>query len=106
MAFVVVNMESVRFAVPPLNSAAAEEALKVSALPGVVGAALMIKEVALVTDETVALFAKPVPLSDMPLTRPAVLSHVTVVLAEVVVALVKVTPHAVSVSPLAVALAA
>jgi hypothetical protein len=106
MAFVVVNMEASGSAVPPLNSAAAVVALKVSAVPAVVGAAFMVKVVALVTEATVALFAKPVPVSDMPFTRPAVLSQVTAVLAAVVVAFVKVTPQAVSVSPAPVPVAA
>ncbi len=106
IAFVVVNIESVRFAVPPLNSAAAVVALKVSALPAVVGTAFITKVVAFVTDDTMALLAKPVPLSVMPFRRPAVLSQVTVVLAAVVVALVKVTPQAVSVSPVPVPVAA
>ena len=106
IAFVVVNIEASGSAVPPLNSAAAVVALRVSAVPAVVGATFMLKVVALVTEATTALFANPVPVSDMPFTRPAVLSHVTATLAAVVVAFVKVTPQAVSVSPVPVPVAA
>ena len=73
---VVVNILSERLAVPPLNSAAAPLAARVRPLPGVVGATFMLKLVALLTLATVALPARPVPLSAMPLIRPAVLSQV------------------------------
>ena len=99
IGLVVVNIESVRFAVPPLNSAAAPEAVMASALPGVAGAAFMVNVVAPVTVATVALLAKPVPPSDIPFTRPFVRSQVMAVLNAVVVALVKETPAAVSVRP-------
>ena len=106
MALVVVNMVSVRLAVPPLNSAAAPDATMVKALPAVVGATFIVNAVALVTEATVALAAKPVPANDMPLMRPAVLSQVTATLAAVVTALVRVTPAAVRVRPVPVAEAA
>jgi hypothetical protein len=64
------------------------------------------KVVLFVTEETLALVARPVPDKDMPLIRPAVLPQVTLVLAAVVVALFKLTPAAVRLSPVPVPVAA
>ncbi len=88
------------------NSSALPLPVSVSAVPAVVGAALITKVVALVIELTVALFAKPVPVSPMPGTRPTVLSQVTVVLAAVVVQFVKVMPFAVKVAVVLDAVAA
>ena len=103
IAFVVVADAA---AVPPLNSKAAQEAVIVNPVVAVVGAAFITKVVAFVTEATVALFARPVPVSDMPAKRPPVLSHVTVVLAAVVTQLVNEAPFTISVAaPVAVAFA-
>lgn len=88
------------------NSSALPLPVSVSAVPGVVGAALITNVVAFVIELTVALFAKPVPVSPMPTTRPVVLSQVTVVLAAVVVQFVNVMPFAVNVAVLLDAVAA
>ena len=98
-------MQSVRFAVPFWNSAAALEAVSVNAEPGVAGATFITNVEAFVIELTVALFASPEPDNAMPATRPTVLSHVTVVLAAVVVQFVSVMPAAVSPSPVPVATA-
>jgi hypothetical protein len=87
----------VRLAEAAWNSSALPLPVSVKAVPGVVGAALITKVVEFVIELTVALFAKPVPVSPMPATRPVVLSQVTVVLAAVVVQFVKVMPFAVKV---------
>ena len=68
------------------------------------GAAFIVNDVPLVTEETVALFASPVPDRDIPLTSPAVRSQVTSV--PEVTQLVKTTPHAVKESPVPVPCAA
>jgi len=89
----------------------AEAAWNSSALPlpvivmvegelAVVGAALITNVVPLVIELTTALFAKPVPVSPMPATRPTVLSQVTEVLAATVTQLVMVMPLAVRVAVL------
>ena len=88
------------------NSSALPLPVSVSAVPGVVGLALITNVVAFVIELTVALFAKPVPVSPMPTTRPVVLSQVTVVLAAVVVQFVNVMPFAVNVAVLLDAVAA
>ena len=106
MELAVVNIVSVRFAVPPVNSAAEPDAVMVKALPAVVGAAFIVNVVAPVTDATVALLARPAPAKDMPLMSPAVLSQVTVTFAAVVTALVNETPAAVRLRPVPVAVAA
>ena len=100
IALVEVNIVSVAFCVPPLNSAAAPEAVMVmeDGVLGVVGATFITTVVGFVTELTVALFASPVPDKDMPFTSPAVLSQVTLV-PTTVTQFVKVTPAAVSVSP-------
>ena len=91
---------------PPLNSAAVPEAVRVSAEPEAVALAVIVKVVLLVTEKTEALFARPVPDTDMPTIKPAVLSQVTVLLAAVTVAFVSVTPAAVRERPVAVPVAA
>lgn len=93
-----VAMAVVRLAEAAWNSNALPLPVSVKAVPAVVGAALITKVVALVIELTVALFAKPVPVSPMPTTRPTVLSQVTVVLAAVVVQFVKLMPLAVKVA--------
>ena len=91
-------MAVVRLADAAWNSKALPLPVRINALPGVVGAALITNVVAFVIELTVALFAKPVPVSPMPATRPTVLSQVTVVLAAVVVQFVKLMPFAVKVA--------
>ena len=95
----VVIMEPVRLALPPLNSAAAPEAVMVMPVPEAVALVFITKVVLFVTEETLAFVAKPVPERDMPMIKPAVLSQVTVALALVVMALVRVAPAAVRLSP-------
>ena len=75
-------------------------------MPGVRGLALITKLLPLVMLLTVALLASPVPLSDMPTTRPSVLSQLTVLLPALVVQFVRLRPLAVSVALLLVAVAA
>jgi hypothetical protein len=101
IGFDVVALVSFKFAVPLLNSKAAPFAVIVIAAGelAVVGATFIVKLVPLVTLATVALFASPVPSSDIVATRPAVLSHVTVVLDAVVLQFERTTPHAVTVMP-------
>lgn len=101
-----VDIAVVRLAEAAWNSSAFPLPVSVSAVPGVVGAALMTKVVPFVIELTVALFARPVPVSPMPATRPVVLSQVTVVLAAVVVQFVRVMPFAVSVAVVLDAVAA
>jgi len=96
----------VRLAETAWNSSALPLPVSVKAVPAVVGAALITNVVALVIELTVALFAKPVPVSPMPTTRPTVLSQVTDVLAAVVVQFVKVMPFTVKVAVVLVAVAA
>ena len=96
----------VRLAEAAWNSRAFPLPVSVSAVPAVVGAALITKVVPFVIELTVALFARPVPVSPMPATRPVVLSQVTVVLAAAVVQFVRVMPFAVSVAVVLVAVAA
>ena len=102
----VVAIAVVRLAEAAWNSRALPLPVSVSAVPGVVGAALITKVVPFVIELTVALFARPVPVSPMPATRPVVLSQVTDVLAAVVVQFVRVMPFAVSVAVVLVAVAA
>ena len=101
-------MVSLKFAVPVLNSRAEPFAVIVivAGALAVVGAAFMVKLVPLVTELTTALFASPVPSSDIEATSPAVLSHVTVVLDAVVLQFERTTPQAVTVMPLPEAIAA
>ena len=96
----------VRLAEAAWNSSALPLPVSVKAVPGVVGAALITKVVPFVIELTVALFARPVPVSPMPATRPVVLSHVTVVLAAAVVQFVRVIPFAVSAAAVLDAVAA
>lgn len=101
-----VAMAVVRLAEAAWNSSALPLPVSVKAVPGVVGAALITNVVGLVIELTTALFAKPVPVSPMPATRPTVLSQVTVVTAAVVVQFVKVMPFAVKVAVVLDAVAA
>lgn len=107
IGFDVVALVSFRFAVPVLNSKADPFAVivMVAGELAVVGATFMVKLVPLVTLLTVALFASPVPSSDIEATRPAVLSHVTVVLDAVVLQFERTTPQAVNAMPVPVVIA-
>lgn len=108
IAFVVVALVSPKFAVPVLNSRADPLAVIVIVAGelAMVGATFMVKLVPPVTALTTALFASPVPSSDIEATSPAVLSHVTVVLEGVVLQFERTTPHAVTVMPVPVVIAA